>query len=900
MKTIFSIIKDNLNHADHFFVFPSEIAAGFYRHKAFDFTDAKTVLSGQFISWDDFKQKTFQFSTKAKPANNINRIFFLNGLLAGNTETPVFKELIRREFASQSNIYAGHLKKMLPVLNGMETGGVLSDSGPISRDKKADLRFLFNKYRDFLETHSLFEPNYLVPAIDTDGLQFILFFPEVIDDYRQYSGLISGQKNIKIIPLHEQTMKQEIKITSFENSLHEIRWLFHEIKNLLKKGVRSDEIGITIGGTEELDWILRNEAKLRGITLYEHKGRQLSSFAVIILFRHLKECHDSGFSFDSLKNLLLNASIPLKNREAADHLIAFGIRYKCIKNYHYGQQTDIWEVNFKKAEENDLGKGPVDAIRHYYRNINKRISAIIKASDFEELKDAIDRFLNQFFIIEGMEWETYKILRFALKQLDELTLAHKKLGEPVITDCYALWLQYMDEKIYVPVRPLKGISVYPYRVSAGIFPDYHFIINASQDNTRHILNSFPFLNQQEQKALKIKEEDLTADFLKLYSESGKNVSITCSKRNLSGTLLPPGFFITHGIIDNFTSLENIGNADPFIQETELWSGRRNDALAEIYPAQFEGYTHACSTVFKKKIDDYTLAALDRQGILPLIKKRLSNKDGVYEFNYSKLESYAKCPFGFLLEYALGIEEYAGEIEFFSPLEWGLLLHSLLERLCRLRESAEGTGAQILEAGLKQALGKYRHNHPVPIKPVWTWIEAKAAALASVFMDKDDDEFDGYSLHSVEFSMSHMIREDRVKLRGRIDRIIYRDDKYTIIDYKRSGIPSAGDIFGEAPGSFQMPLYYYLAGKVLQETVSQVAYYNIEEGRYRFIYDGDGKRRNAASRETMEKAAANVEKYCIDMADRLDAGEFFPKPPYNRIDCRYCTYRGVCRLKYVLG
>lgn len=110
--------------------------------------------------------------------------------------------------------------------------------------------------------------------------------------------------------------------------------------------------------------------------------------------------------------------------------------------------------------------------------------------------------------------------------------------------------------------------------------------------------------------------------------------------------------------------------------------------------------------------------------------------------------------------------------------------------------------------------------------------------------------------------------------GRIDRI---DDlgegRIVIVDYK-SGKPRAQE---DADDSLQLSIYALAAKEKWGYEAERLVFYNLEE---------NSPVTTTRGRRQLEEAKARLE----DVAHRIEAGQFDPKPGYH---CRLCAYRNLC-------
>jgi RecB family exonuclease len=119
-----------------------------------------------------------------------------------------------------------------------------------------------------------------------------------------------------------------------------------------------------------------------------------------------------------------------------------------------------------------------------------------------------------------------------------------------------------------------------------------------------------------------------------------------------------------------------------------------------------------------------------------------------------------------------------------------------------------------------------------------------------------------------------VRVGGATVAGRIDRI---DDlgngRVAIVDYK-TGKPRAQE---DADESLQLSIYAIAAHEKWGYQAERLIFYNLEESAAVIT---------SRDRFQLEEAKAKVK----DVAERIESGEFSPKPGYH---CRFCSYRNLC-------
>ncbi|MCK4543029.1 MAG: PD-(D/E)XK nuclease family protein [Spirochaetales bacterium] len=887
METILKRIEEELPLSDSVFVFPSEVAAAWWRRTALTHTGGKVLRSDRFISWDHFKEEAFALRSDKLPVNLQSRAMFAASLLSENSPSgKLFSSLIFPEFCAFSRNFVGSLINILPRLSHFwDTPG----AELIGTDLKGDLVFLTGQYEKFLELNGLYEPGTLQLKPGNLKRRYFICFPELIEDFEAFSRDL---QNLSWVTILESPADLEGSLQVFDSALEEVRFVVDRIESLFSAGVPVHEIAITLPGGEAWEDLLKDTCGLRGIPITFRSGKALGSYRPVSLFRQLKDCRNQGFHIESLKSLFLSKGFPWKEDVAGKTLIDFGIRHHCTQNYKQkGKNHDLW---LKK-----LSGDKYSSLRNFYRSFSGGIAAITDAKTFSDLRSGVQRFVNTFLDTSTLDQRALKAFQGALDLLNGLCRAEGKLKGLGPVPVMPLWLLLLQKKIYVPQDKGPGIPVFPYRVSAGIYPRYHFIPGASQDSTTVAIDPFPFLRDDEKTRLTTIENNLTDKFLTAYSRSGQSVWITSSKTSPGGPELPPPLYVAEK--KTVTSVTPVSPeripVSPEERERRLWIGE-DRAVPGVYHWQKKGLSRISGTAFTPKGIDFTANQIGNDVLRNAVMASLK-KDDELKISPTSLEAYWACPFSFLLQQglSLGEEEY-GEI-FSDPPTEGSLMHEVLKEFFEwIKETGGGFHKSGLEA-YKDKISEIFEDLTSPreragwdlLPPAWNTMKDQLLEYLMNFLEQEAEEFEGWEPLLLEEMLATNV--DSVVLHGRIDRLSGHEGNFFLIDYKRTVKVSVADLRVEEGvlRSLQIPCYLYL----LRENgwgVEGAAYYDLRKAAYKYL----AKRgRKPLSSEEMNEAVEVTIQAVRDMAGQLGAGDF--RIPEQ--DCGGCSLRGICRDRFVI-
>jgi RecB family exonuclease len=880
------IILEHLPDPRRVFVFPAEVSARFWLRRSFSF--ASTLDAGRFISWDRFKETCFRYSAGSRMVTDAVRTLFAAAFLERNRRDHLLQSLIPVRHADNSPAFQRSLERILPTLHRLHAATSLSPA------KTADLNLLYREYRTFLSRERLTEPGYNRPVFAAGGRRYLLFFPQVLQDYALYSTMLTAEPAVAAV--NPPPRSTDTRLLAYENSEEELRRLFLQIAALLDRGVDPEEIVISAANLESLEELLRRMSLLYEVPLRIHGGRALAAQPEARFFTSLNDCVSSGFTLDAVKSLLLDHALPWREQELIRSLIRFGIDHRLVSG---AAEPQVWRSAFHRAARSGalaygiLPGGELGALRGFYARLQAGCRSIVNAGSFSRLKESLAAFTAQFFSAPDWDSAGRKRFEYALRILDELIEAESFL--PGCAGPFSLWRGSLEQRPYVAPEPGTGVLVYPYRVAAGINPDYHFIINASQQNTRQVVKHFPFLSLDEEEALPGAELDLSAHHIDLYAVSGRTVSFSYARGADESGQLPPASFVIRGRIVPAAAGQAQPAADLYTAERAAWAGGKLPPA--LFQLQLRGFAAAERSVLLPKTFDLAAGAA-AQPPPDLLSAGPEMAEGWLRITPTALESFQACPFRFLIQRGAKIEEEEYQPPLFSARETGELMHrvfqifneALLQRNLSLEEKNIPLIGELLAAALAEAGAGHARSHPLPPAPIWRLLLRRIEQLVrfQVELECGGPPGPGQTLLFAEHRLQLGIPGEAVILTGKIDRISRRGEEIMLLDYKKNRLPSKTDIFGSEPVSFQMPFYLYL----MEENglpAARAVYYSLEQQRFLTVWERE---------EGLEDGSGRLLEQISCMVRDVRAG-LYPSLRRSGPACRTCAFRGVCRARYAL-
>jgi len=901
---LFAPYRDRVDDPDTTFVFPSELTARFWCKRALRLSSSKSIPTPRFLSWDQFKESCFHYDAALRPVNRAVRLLFLYRLLERNRRNPYLSRIIPPRFAGEPRIFLESLQRLLPVLH--RVAAVRSRWPRFSRDKLEDLENLYESYRAFLRQAQLYEPNYEQPRFSPGGRKHIIFFPELIEDYGDFSDLLSNRVELTPAP---PDIRPGTSIRVFQTLPEEIRSAIRRSAALLDQGVDPEEIILTVGQLEELEPLLRREAELYTLPLQFHLGKPLSEFPQTTMLHKAYAAAESSYNLNAMKALLLCRSIPWKQETLCRALIRLALDGRIPGNT---PTKDNWELSIASSRRNGNPRNlPLSRISAFYATLKHRLTRLEAAQTFGELKSCLVSFAADFLDLQRLKEEELKIFQFAIDTLDELERADELIAgeaaETLASDpragrrpAFRIWWLYLGQRRYVPGRYGAGISVYPFRVSEGMEPEHHIVINASQATTSHRIRRYPFLKLHEEQNLSDVQRELASVHLQLYSYSAKEIQFSYARRDFQRSNLPPPLFLSRGIPITEGAPED--PQDPYELERRAWIHGSAFALQEI---QKRGYEAAAIGALGSKEVDAGRQNLKDRRLIRALEERLRDQEGRIRISATALERFGLCPFQFLWDrlLRLGGEEY--EPSMIDPIDFGVLLHRGLDLFFSWVQTGEGEDSGALSVQRRDAYRRrlrsivaricsdYRRRNPTLLEPIAEEIQRRVEELVLDFLDVELELMGEERVEGTEVPLQAVSAQLDTVLVGTIDRMSRNPEGYTLIDYKKKTVPTRKDLFSPQAVSVQMPFYIYLM-ELKDRPVTRAAYYSFENKRYHFLFGGP--KTNMGNAEDARQSVEAVKRSIMDMREKVSRGDYrIGTSPLA--GCSRCGLKEICRSSF---
>lgn len=907
-NTLLQILKDNISDPSVFFVFPTQVAAESWADALLDSLESGTVAMERFTAWDTFKGNSIRSQKQDKKSvpSEVRKLFAAhliaeNASLAEKGREPLFRSLINPDYAHEASGFTDWIASLLPQLAlwKKHLKAAPSDSEDI------DLERLYETYRDFLEEKKLFDPAWETPPFDAHGNRYIIFYPEILEDFAEYQELLEGSANITLVtaeqlePLSDPAAGTgNAFIRTFSNSRAELHALALEIKRSHEEdGIPYEDMAVSIDREGLLLPYLTRELEMYSIPVKCRVAKPLTAHGAGQLFPQIQECVSSNFSFEAVKDLLLNNELPWKEKELNMDLINFGIRNSCICSFEKnGIMFDVWKDAFD-AFPNE------ERLRTFYEMLKSRLENISRAEHFKDIEERYFAFRNDFLDENGFTAQADNILGRCLKELAELIDIQSNYPDLQIDGCFSFFTEQLAATEYLEQTNSTGVVLYPYRNAAAAPKARHFVPAAGQDAVTVTYSPLRFLTQEKRERLGVEDNDVSAIFLKMYSQNSVHGTwYSCAEKSFAGYTLP------HSALRSETA-EVPETSDPVAEQRAWLSGQQNAFPATVSETDKAGFAAWSSLAGELSSSDTALNGIEKSRLYEGDKIRISQ---------SALKAFFTCPRFWFYGTCLKLKPFSLDAGLMEDVWIGTLYHKILEHFFSSIQHEQRN--QILNMELPAVFTDYSERIAKAVdygfetvsgsplskellnKQKTAWIEKVTNCLVEFCAC-----FAGCSVVDMEREISMPADGKDYIFTGKIDLILRTiDEKIVLIDFKTGGSPAKKNCYPDKDDDtvlqdFQFAMYTKLweyQNPAPEDAVSECHFFEITRCHRNTIM---GKaQKDSRYRTDMQFSIALLEQYSELYAGIVRAGSYNTEIKPSFADCTICGYRTICRSTYTVS
>lgn len=960
--------KAELAKKDSVFVFPTDVVKNSWidwcvMHPEESGTDA--VPLERFMAWDTFKGEAVRAKEEGKssiPA--ILRKFFVNSLISENAQspeqTPLFKKIINPQYKKEASSFTDWIAKMLPSLKLWNDKITKAESSGYKMDEEdEDFQTLYQRYSAFLEKNKFFEPSWIVPDFICQGKTYVIFYPEILEDYADYIEVFENTEGLTLVLLPEtETEQKDILCNKYSDSRKELRRTILEIRKLAageKPSARWDQITLNVPDLESYRPYLERELTRYCVPFVIRAGFSLIKNTAGQIFKEIQDCYNSDFSYDSVRAFVLDEYIPWseKYKEERQNLIRAGSELRCLcgftekekdgKNFHF----DSWE------EALSAGGNKTSSEKAFYLGIKKDIKAICRAGSFKAIEQAWMDFRNKYLNLDEFSELADAIIGRCITELKKLIEIEEKYcsetDSPLkINKSYDFFVNELSNKTYTPQNKKAGVQIFPYKVTAGAAFNHQFIIDASQNNLEIQYKRLGFLTSKKRHSFGLEDDDkkfnASKAFVRLYDglNDGKTKHFSYAEESFSG------FAICHNSLkEEKAANDQLDNEDFILAEKNYMLGRKPEESGtepqklklsasqkeeikkwQFYNSPQENDNYSPSSILEEKIKNVLITKRD---------KNQQNSEEKIVLTQTDMKNFFPCPRKWIFSNVIRLEEDSLDTDLMQPFDMGNINHKILELFMKsylvskkpLPFSIKGAfenEAEIFEAVkefTRQAINDASEDYsksPLTRK----MLEAQLDSIANHIMDflhiflqpnmapekintrSKTEGYGGCYVKGVEKDFSLPEAGENYSYYGKLDLLLSPSLQNTdaegsiIIDYKNSKIPAGKSIVLDDQGKlgdFQMPMYISLVCKGKNDdSVSVARFYSLKDASTSAAIDIFTA---GKSSEDFKPVMEAFRQYSKDFADDISAKKLYPDSRKVDIftDCIKCNFRSVCRHNY---
>ncbi len=780
--------------------------------------------------------------------------------------------------------------------------------------------------------------------LDELGFKIQLVHGEELSLYEQMANQAFSKRNRGI------KFEEDVHIIRAANSYLEMKRIAEEIKKHYVEGVELKDIGIILADSQGYKNTMFQVFQEEKIPCTLNRDMNLMEIPLIKELLYVLKLKDNPKDIQNIINRIKSNYISIcddEEREAIEYI---------LRKTSFNTLDDIKEspqlmASFYGSTIEEI----VDCIEEEGRLVPEKASLgeyiavvqnLVTSSNIEE---SILNIYNQTRDYDLLHRD-FAALNKLIQLLNSLEGITQILPYEISLEQFIeLMESYLEEESITDIQGnSEGVKILTPVTARGQKFQVLFIVGLSQGKYPNLQDENFFFKEENYRDLKSIGLDVKNYYEKLDKESlvfttalascNHNLYLSYSENSVGDEKDIPSMFLDEmlGLIDDERIIWIDVDMDYLLKTNPIQLTTKEDILKYLLHSYYEGeydedliyMFNQIDEKFLKEINKKILCELERDkeefnqysgniGSKPILKDIENiHKDKVYSISY--LENYGKCPYMFLLNNILVVEEMERELLDFSPLDRGIVTHQVLKEYYyhhkdKIEDHIFGEREFFVEDTYDYIFDKIEENmKAIGIETktkLWKIrIENNAHRIVNL-IKADIDRLSKYKKKilpmdfEVDFgrnkSFSIYAEDMEIFLTGKIDRIdkYVGEDKYVIIDYKNTDY-GLKDIDHMISGlSLQLPVYIMSQeGKdvvaamygIISKGEFQLKIGNVEE---KHLVSKSNK--GAITREELEALLEETKQSIGRYIDAIHSGDFSVNP----MECSpYCIYRDICRYK----
>lgn len=818
-------------------------------------------------------------------------------------------------------------------------------------NNKLYIDFDYNQYNPLIFSH-LEDTSKLLESFDFHGVE-----DESLYEFTEFTQAVREKLFLQIEKRKISKYKNRIKIISGRNTEEEIELIAKQIKTLIvDDNVAPHNMAVVFNLISEYSPIVKDIFEKYGIPFNLTDRTSLDQSIPVTSFINVLEIGENDFYY---KNIFRAFSGRFLKHYEIDvvNLNYVASKLKIISGYRNWINTIENELHNQSNDDEKISAGRLEKALQDIAKIHELIQPFNKKLTPIEFYNLLIKFLTESQITitvlkgdENYREEDIAALITFIETIEELLHLIEKQSKD--DEKYSLTF-YLDQiktacswaRFNIKGRSDFGVLVTSVNEIRGLTSDYLFIagLNDGIFPTRYNPEIF-FSGSFAKKEITHQTEE-RFHFYQSLCTWRKSLYLSTSSFNRDRELIHSIFlkdFVKLFEAEEITH-ENFKDSAFTLEDVQINYGSLigvNSTINEDAATDLIDLNDLNKKIAAQKVRTSTphiensingFVSLNNDSIITLALDEFKDR----EYSISQLETYAKCPFKYFLQYVLKLSDIGEPTEEVEPIELGSILHKILyEFYSELRDqkiSLKNCTERELQKAQKIifSIGERNLDSPLFTSEISFYEREKILGIDGNQKDSilyqflknekenSDNSIPSYfevAFGSIEsrikdptLSSSQSIIGGNVKFKGKIDRIDVNesDSTFDIVDYKLSlnSKPTKSDISDGI--SLQLPLYMFAAKqlferKEIQFSPSEVYLYSLkfnenELKRHKIsIIPTKSENRDREIENLMNETITKIELYI----ESIVKGEFplTSLPDRERKVCNFCNFGKICRVE----
>ena len=820
-------------------VFPTENAARYWL-SGYARERGCSILASRAMAFDTFCEK-FSPSDGRHPSDKYYRLTFTSSFLESGKTGMCY--LYKDKFKAYYHRFVPFLMSILPSLE--EADSVVIEN----KSLREDLGILKTAYRRFMDRNGLFEPLWVKSSVknagDMNGSYVLVGYDADIQMQKLMKDL-GKVENITSLLLECPKKPDYMKFFTTEA---EIEALFQRLQELKLQHVPTDDIIISTPAFDEIRPYLERKGIEYNIPLSFMRSPRLSETVPGKYLFGLRRCISEGLSFHSLEALLLNSSLPYKDKdmETNRRLIRFMIKHNHLSGSMVFSDDGLFgDLSRDAREEAD------ESMLNLYRKLKSSLIAISRAENGDDLirnLHGITTLLfgdEEFSLADPGDRDVYSFIFSCLSEMNR-TLKECSLS---IGNLFSVFMSDVENLSYVAQEKKAGIRVYEYGQDHLLDVPHHFLVGLNDSNATVSQTVMGFLEDHEVQGRQNHEIDVTAELLSYYQSLSPDAWISGSETSYSGSQSAPTYFVKQNAVRE----KPLPSLPPFYGKADRTS-----------------LDQASKTCLSPKGPDLAVDSLG-DSVDP-DDTRLS---------YTSISGYVRCPYSEYLRKKL----LTTALDAFEPSKQddqaiGTFLHEVIQAFMKnhfnelLEASALDSYKKEIEDLLDRHLAENREFDSYTKASIRSRYLESLTSVPSILLVPDSGKGFVGPFRPIR---NEQPLDGNPNFKGFIDTVIEdRNGLIYLLDYKK----------GAGTATYQLVLYKRLYEQAeADKTVKDCFFYSMRDGSFKGFSGDSWKEQEEQLDKDIESTLAGYK-----------AGNWIATP--SKEACQGCQERVICRRRFNL-